>query len=438
MGHPPLNAFLGAPIFYNNQFIAMLGLANTPGGYSEEFYANLNPLLDAVGELLNYHKMSEEIEKQRRIAIHQSKLASIGEMAASVGHEINNPLTVIAGQTEMLEAHLSENHVFDENAREKIKKVNRSVERIANIVKGLRTFSRVDDLEFKEVDVTELVTETVDMFKEIYLKEGIDFKVNVISGLRVIGSRGRLQQVLVNLLTNARDAIADKEDKVISIQAQSLEDSILISVQDNGCGISEELKEKVFEPFFTTKDVNKGTGIGLALISSIVKQHNGEIVLESEKGLGAKFVIQLPSSREGFASRPEDRVNTRSSGHRYRGKVLVVDDEEGVKEILQFRLKRMGIDVLTAQNGLEALEILASNANSIELVITDVKMPVLDGMEFVKRASTTIPYKGNYYFITGGELADFSHLGDRVKGVLAKPFEDDQIFKILDLNLRKN
>jgi PAS domain S-box-containing protein len=299
-GHPPLKRFMGVPLINRGVAVAMVGVANKKGEYKLEDIDFLQPIFELIGEMIQSHKLSSELELQRKIVLHNAKLASIGELAAGVGHEINNPLAIIKGQVEMLR-NIGENDLIKfEEIQVKTSKILKGVERIANIVKGLRSFSRADEADFVSLNISELLNETKDMLIEIYNKDNIILNCEIENDLWVKGNRGRLQQVFINIINNARDALLKSEVKKIFIIANKKGKEIEIKIYDTGPGVEDNIKEKIFDPFFTTKEVNNGTGIGLALVSSIIKEHGGTINLEDMKNMGACFRISLnwePSNR---------------------------------------------------------------------------------------------------------------------------------------------
>ncbi len=243
---------------------------------------------------------SEELSRQRKMTHHNAKLAAIGELAAGVAHEINNPLTIINGFVNLLGKNLDQKTWDKQRILEVVKKIDTSTERIAKIVKGLKNFSRVDKDIISHFDLVETIDETISMLLGIYHKEGVNivFDFNRVQKVIIQGNRGKIQQVLINLIANAKDATSEQEERHIGIRLEKEGERIRLHVHDNGPGIPQELKERVFEPFFTTKDVNKGTGIGLSLVHSIVAEHKGSIRIEDSEPSGVTFIIELPEIRE--------------------------------------------------------------------------------------------------------------------------------------------
>lgn len=250
----------------------------------------------AIVDLIVKEQTRQEMDNQKKIMLHNAKLASIGELAAGIGHEINNPLAILKGYLETFERRKSESDFTSEEEDKYFNKIKTAANRIANIVKSLRTFSRIDDDENEEFDLNEAVEESVGMVSEIFSKEGIEIHYKSScneSECMISGNRGRLLQVFMNLLTNARDATENLEEKKINVVVEKQISSVLVRVSDNGTGIKEEIIDKVFDPFFTTKDVSKGTGIGLSLVYNIVSEHGGKIEVKNLEE-GCQFQVELP------------------------------------------------------------------------------------------------------------------------------------------------
>lgn len=434
-GHPPLENFMGVPLSYNGHTFAMIGVANNRAGYHLEDYHFLTPFFELVGEMIQTIKLGEELENQRRLSLHNAKLASIGELAAGVGHEINNPLAIILGQVEMLKMRLEGKGELDASFETFFTKMIRGIDRISSIVKGLRTFARMDKDEMTDFDFKELLTETVEMLEEIYRKEGVMTEVQLPQELKTYGNRGRLQQVLVNLMNNAKDAMVQSIQKKLSIRAEILADRIVLRITDTGSGVDPSLREKIFEPFFTTKDVNKGTGIGLSLAQSIIRDHQGELFLEQPDHQGSTFVIILPVSLQSAplkaSSTSSVLVKQPIAEAAKVGTALVVDDEADIRELLAFFLEQYKLEVLPASNAQEALELYQKNQSRISLVVSDMKMPGMTGAELAVELRGQHGFTGGFYLVTGGMNFSEASLPKEIQGIINKPFSHAQFQKIV-------
>lgn len=381
---------------------------------------------------INWDKTKEVVanikfEEQRKIAEQNAKLANVGEMAAGVGHEINNPLSIIKGYLSIMLKTATEN-------TDKLVKISQAADRIEHIVAGLRQFVRSTDNDEEIISVTGLLKTTVNMMSELYLKEGIELSyknANNHHNYSSIGNLGKIQQIVVNLITNAKDAVKDVESPQIKISSNASVDQVFIYVQDNGKGIPKEIQERIFDPFFTTKDVNKGTGIGLSLAYSIVKDHGGDISFTTKKNEGSIFKITLPRTSQVVQNSSETfDFKLRS---KYLGKhVLLVDDEKDLIEIVADMLEDLGAEVYKASNGEEAYDFFKNNSNSVDLVITDMQMPIMNGTELVKKIRSSKELAQPKIIIaTGGVNIDIednnNELNSLVDQYIFKPFSIENL-----------
>ncbi|WP_408096532.1 CHASE domain-containing protein [Peredibacter sp. HCB2-198] len=240
------------------------------------------------------NERTKELEVSKMQLIHSSKMASLGEMASGMAHEINNPLTIILGKIQVITLMLEELEIHHPSIFEEINKIKTTTDRIGKIVKGLRTFSRGsynDPFEF--VPLERVVTETLDLCAEKFRATGIELKIEDIPPVSIICRPSQISQVLLNLFNNAYDAIEGLEEKWIQLSFEVIKDNrILIIVTDSGHGIPSEVAEKIMEPFFTTKDVRRGTGLGLSIAKGIIEAHGGNIWLDMEN-TRTRFIIEL-------------------------------------------------------------------------------------------------------------------------------------------------
>lgn len=377
--------------------------------------------------------MEEKLEHQRKISQHQAKLASIGQLAAGVGHEINNPLAIIKGYLMNIEDDLRKEKVENQQIFYMLNKINIASDRIVNIVKGLRTFSRSDTDQLSSFEFTEALEESFLLLKDIYQKEGIDINYikKTTQKLFVFGNRGRLQQVVVNLFANAKDATEGQQKRSITLELKQQGNDLSITLSDNGCGIASDIKDKIFDPFFTTKYVNKGTGIGLSLVSSIIKEHDGSIHVDSEPGVGASFTITLPldkSLAQPVEIVPQAAAPKPTIGQSLR--VLLVDDEEDIRAILTIMLRSMGMEVTIAENGRKALDTFQEH--TFDLILTDLKMPVMDGKTLIHAIKSDKRNSGaKCILMTGGVDSSLDELqvGTEIHALLPKPFDEHDLKK---------
>lgn len=255
-------------------------------------------------ELKGKLELEKELQKERASNFQNAKLASIGELAAGVAHEINNPLSIAMGYLITIEKN-SQINLSDKDI-ERIGKINAAHIRIKNIVKGLRNFSRTDTERNDFFNLSETITESVLFVKEIYLKQGVEIEMSLEEDICLWGNQGEVQQVIMNLLANAKDAVVDNIGKMrIEVKLYSDDQSITLKVRDNGCGIPDEIQQQIFDPFFTTKGVSKGTGIGLSITHRIVTNHQGKIKVASRKGEYTEIELNFPLTQASYQNKKQ-------------------------------------------------------------------------------------------------------------------------------------
>jgi two-component system cell cycle sensor histidine kinase/response regulator CckA len=362
--------------------------------------AGLRGLGDAA-VLLLLKDNSEEAKLKRQIA-QATKMQAVGQLAGGVAHDFNNILTAIIGHCDlMLMRHTPGDSDYDE-----IQQIKSNSNRAAGLTRQLLAFSRQQTLRPQVLQLTDVVAEVSHLLKRLL---GETVKLVVKHG-RNLGSvradPGQLEQVIVNLAVNARDAMASKGGGTLTIQTYAVRadqvaelgsdilpiaDYAALSVTDTGSGIPPALLAKIFEPFFTTKEVGKGTGLGLSTVYGIVKQSGGFIFAESKLDEGARFVIYLPVHHvEAETGKAAVTAKPKEPELWGTGTVLLVEDEPMVRAVAERALTRHGYSVVTANNGEEALEIL-ERGEEIALLITDVVMPAMDGPTMVREARKSRP-----------------------------------------------
>jgi len=241
-------------------------------------------------------EIQQELEEQRNLSFHHAKLASIGKLAAGVGHEINNPLSILKLSINILKKELHKEESKLEKIDKYINNMDITIDRISKIVLALTSFSRSDTAESFDFDIIEALSESVGLVEDIYKIEQIEFQYQPILSEKILvnGNRGKFQQVIMNLFSNAKDAQIDLKRKAIDVSVHKKDSMVLVKIKDYGVGIKDEIIGQIFDPFFTTKDVNKGTGIGLAIAHTIVKEFGGLLEANSNPGKSTTFTITIP------------------------------------------------------------------------------------------------------------------------------------------------
>jgi len=362
--------------------------------------------LRGLGEaavLLLLKDNSEEAKLKRQIA-QATKMQAVGQLAGGVAHDFNNILTAIIGHCDlMLMRHTPGDSDYDD-----IQQIKSNSNRAAGLTRQLLAFSRQQTLRPQVLQLPDVVSEVSHLLKRL-LGETVEL---VVKHGRDLGSvradPGQLEQVIVNLSVNARDAMAANGGGTLTIQTYAVRadqvadlgseilpvaDYSAISISDTGTGIPPGILGKVFEPFFTTKEVGKGTGLGLSTVYGIVKQSGGYIFADSKVGEGTRFTIYFPVHRvepETEASRRAAQPKEPENELWGTGTILLVEDEPMVRTVAERALTRHGYQVLTATNGEEALEIV-NRGDELALMISDVVMPLMDGPTMVREARKTRP-----------------------------------------------
>lgn len=362
--------------------------------------AGLRGLGDAT-VLLLLKDNSEEAKLKRQVA-QATKMQVVGQLAGGVAHDFNNILTAIIGHCDlMLMRHSPGDSDYDD-----IQQIKSNSNRAAGLTRQLLAFSRQQTLRPQVLQLPDVVSEVSHLLKRL-LGETVQLLVKHGRSLGPIrADPGQLEQVIINLAVNARDAMAAKGGGALTIQTYPVKsdqvaelgsdilpiaDYSALSVTDTGTGIPPSVLGKIFEPFFTTKEVGKGTGLGLSTVYGIVKQSGGFIFADSKVGEGTRFVIYLPVHREEAAAARSRKVERAKKDELWgTGTVLLVEDEPTVRTVAERALTRHGYTVITADNGEDALEILARN-EPIELLISDVVMPGMDGPTMVREARQSRP-----------------------------------------------
>jgi len=359
--------------------------------------------LRGLGEaavLLLLKDNSEEAKLKRQVA-QATKMQAVGQLAGGVAHDFNNILTAIIGHCDlMLMRHSPGDSDYDD-----IQQIKSNSNRAAGLTRQLLAFSRQQTLRPQVLQLPDVVSEVSHLLKRL-LGETVQLVVKHGRDLfPVRADPGQLEQVIVNLSVNARDAMAGKGGGTLTIQTYSVKanqvaelgsdilpiaDYAALSIADTGTGIAPNVLGKVFEPFFTTKEVGKGTGLGLSTVYGIVKQSGGYIFADSKVGEGTRFTIYLPA-HEVEAKAPKSRAAKPQENELWgTGTVLLVEDEPMVRTVAERALTRHGYKVLTANNGEDALEILGQG-ESVDLLVSDVVMPLMDGPTMVREARKSFP-----------------------------------------------
>jgi PAS domain S-box-containing protein len=357
--------------------------------------------LSTAGEIRGKIALAADFTDQRQLEqqfTQAQKMEAIGRLAGGVAHDFNNVITIVSGYCHMLLEDVRRDPQLEEAAREILK----AADRAAALAGQLLAFSRRQAIQSREVDLNQLISDFRRMLGRVI---GEDIELRTILSPDLVAVRadpGQLEQVLMNLAVNARDAMPGGGMLTIETAGVNLDDPharthaeaaagpyAMLAVSDTGCGMGAEVRSRVFEPFFTTKERGKGTGLGLSTVYGIVKQHGGEIWVFSEPGQGTTFKIYLPQvGSAAVASAAGEQAAPAPQGSET---VLVVEDEDGVRKLVREVLELRGYRVLEADGGEQALAVASEFDQSIDLLLTDVVMPKMNGRDLAEAMALLRP-----------------------------------------------
>jgi PAS domain S-box-containing protein len=397
------------------------------------------------GSPLFYSGTIRDITERKRPEqqlIQAQKMESIGTLAGGIAHDFNNLLAMILGTAETIKRKTDDNPAIASY----VKRIIEASERGASISKQLLLFSKPEQAELQPVSMTSVV-EQIREFLGHFLPKNITIDcVSHPTSAVILGDSGHIHQAMMNLAINARDAMPDGGTLSIRVDvvdggfvrkifpAAENREYIAVKINDTGMGIDAQHLRRIFEPFFSTKERGKGTGLGLSIVHGIVKLHNGQIHVESEIGKGTTFTIFFPSLAIEMPAVDEEN---KQAGDLGKETILVVDDEEILREVLKESLMDHGYDVLTAADGEEALRIYLEQRERISLVITDLGMPIMNGEQLFLKMKEKDP---NIKVIVSSGFLDTSNkselLRKGIKDVLTKPFKFNVIFDTINRVLR--
>ncbi len=372
-----------------------------------------------------------ELQTTQEQLLQAQKMEAVGKLAGGIAHDFNNLLTAIKGYTDLLLRRFNDGDPSHGDLME----IKKASEQAARLTRQLLAFSRKQVLQPRVINLNEVIVKMHEMLQRL-IGEHIELVAKLQDELHPVkADPGQIEQVILNLVVNARDAMSD--GGTLTLETFDIEvgqnpsgrklavnagDYVALSVCDTGSGMDGETRRRLFEPFFTTKETGKGTGLGLATVYGIIRQSNGTILVDSEPGQGTTFTIYLPREEEQKKSRvPKTKAREKLSGSET---ILLVEDEDMVRQLAERVFKEYGYTVLVSSNGVEALEMAAKHTDSIQLMVTDVVMPGgLNGKQLADRMAASRPEMKVLYIsgYTDGSLFSSTE-GDAQVHLLEKPF----------------
>jgi PAS domain S-box-containing protein len=408
--------------------------SNRKDGHSYEEEISVSPVFDVSGAIANFvvvkRDVSKEIGLQRQLTQAQ-KLEAIGTLAGGIAHDLNNLLQVVLGYSELI----INNQETSDKQKKDLKLIHKAAKSGAELVKGLLMFSRKTETNLRPLYLNEQVIKTAKLLERTIPKM-IGMELSLGKNIPVISAdETQIEQVLMNLAVNSRDAMPDGGKLVIETASVRFDHQqtalhpqikpglyVRLSVNDNGHGMDEQTLEHIFEPFFTTKEIGKGTGLGLSAVYGIVQRHGGWVTCDSEPAKGTTFAIYFPAlAPQGDQASLQSNERAPTGGSEM---IFIVDDDDSIRSLSQRILTRSGYRVLEATNGKQALEIYAEHADEIDLIILDLIMPEMGGLQCLKEILSVRP--GAKALIASGYSTDGlieQALEDGAKGCVYKPYD---------------
>lgn len=403
------------------------------------FEVNLIPIFNNHKVLTHILYLSTDTTEKSKLQdqlIQSQKMEGLGTMAGGISHDFNNLLTIIIGSAEVLKIKAGK----DEVVQKFISNIIEAAYRGSSIAKQMLVFARPDKSDFSTFNLSKAISEIKDMLSH-FMPKLIFIDVDIPDiGIRVYGNKGQIHQAILNLSINARDAM--ENGGVLRIAHRILPASYInkkylskencqfveISISDTGIGMSEEILSKIFDPFFTTKEIGKGTGLGLSMVHGIVNNHKGYLDVQSKIGEGSCFYIFLPV----YGSEDSEDQEFDSDIDRKKLSIMIVDDEEIIVETLKDQLEIAGHTVITAKDGLSAIDLFNEKHESIDIVLTDLGMPIMGGVDLLEQLKIVNP-DVKAIAMTGylDNLSKSELLEKGFKNVLIKPYKFQELEKTI-------
>ncbi|MFC3095445.1 response regulator [Alteromonas sediminis] len=371
----------------------------------------------------NEERAKQELDEQKKLALNNAKLASLGEIAAGVAHEINNPLAVISGVAELMEARLVDGKLATDKTIDGFRKIQKACERISTIVHGLRAASSMSDdsIKLKTLDLFAELQQCLPLFTKLYSKHNVEIYLKPFDGHCLVkASSAHIQQILINLMNNAKDALKLQGGGKIELEVVDFNSFWRVKVADNGPGIPDDFKHKIFEPFVTSKGVGDGSGLGLSISHKLANDMDGALSFDSSVEHGALFFLDLQKAKQAD--------NEKLS-------VLVIDDDTALVDVLEEMFDYADCEVFTAYDGAEAIDAITQGPK-FDFIFCDIQMPKMNGLEFIEWLAENKKIKHSLIYILTAEEGnltpqDYRLIDSVCEKVLRKPLKINQLKSII-------
>ena len=397
------------PLVVEGRVVGLLG-ASSRHVLADEEQKALGSIADAIAVGIGRKRSELESVSLRDQLVRAQRLEAVAHLAGGIAHDFNNMLAVVMACAEILGAEVEK----DESKMELVEEIRQAAIRSASLTRQLLAFSRKQTMRPASVPINDIVSDVSRMLGRV-IGEHVQLSVDLASGAgSAYVDRGQIEQVLVNLVVNARDAMPSGGHLSVSTRREGA--FVLVAVRDTGCGMDAATMERIFDPFFTTKEEGKGTGLGLAMVHGIATQLGGSVRVESVVGKGSTFTLVLPASASRDAAHPSSESHLRVGGHE---SVLVVEDDVAVRRLVQRTLERVGYRVIVAKDVTHAIDLAAKEP--IDLLLTDVVMPTRSGPDLAADLRQRDP--GLRVLLMSGHCDEIVALITDGAPVLQKPFE---------------
>ncbi len=426
--HPGVLRKLVVPLIRDEKVIAVIGVGNKPEDYDENDSRIIALLADLAWDIVAKKHAENEQKKLYEQLLHSQKMEMVGQLAGGIAHDFNNMLAIILGHAEIgLEKA--------DAAHADLEVILRAAHRSAEIIRQLLSFARKQQISPKVVTLNTVITEIIPMLRRLLGEQiAIDWKPDNLNRQVKIDPM-QVGQILVNLCVNARDAIdgdgviaiETSLHSVIDIKSNDQQpcttpgEYIMLAVTDNGEGICADVLPHIFEPFFTTKEVGKGTGLGLSTVYGIARQNHGFVDCHSKPGGDTAVRVFFPAFVERVSKIQKDQLSLHLNDG--KGKILIVDDEPNILSLCQSILERAGFTVITASSPNEAIRLVEEYTGSVELLLTDVVIPGMNGVELSRKLQSLNPELKTLFMsaYTPDYISRFGGINDKIC-FLQKPF----------------
>ena len=436
--HMQLDNAMAVPILSGDDIVGLIVVANQEGGYTLSDAVLLESLAEYMAPILQSHLSDQAKEAQLRQA---QKMEALGALAGGIAHDFNNILQAIVGFTTLAREQVDQEGPLASD----LSRVMKAAGRGTDLVKSILLFSRREEQERQRIAIEPIVREAVELLRPT-IPSTIEIHSNLDAGhAEILADPSQISQIVMNLATNSYHAMEDVSG-ILSIDLQTIPrnsldpdvpaklremDLVLLRISDTGCGMSAEVMDRLFDPFFTTKEVGKGTGLGLSVVHGIVVAHRGEIRISSEPGCGTVVKVYLPRLESGAERLPEAASGARHGAGPAR--ILVVDDEKDIGDFASAVLSRLGHRVDSYHDSVEALSRLRENPHAYDLLITDLTMPQMTGLQLADEATGLRPDLPVILITGANDRPDWELAPPRIiRAVLHKPFDQESLCRIVD------